>query len=525
MLLTAGFLTLQECLAVPQQFLDELVTARRITRVQSIFVAAERLPEIRAVHPGAEMRPDITAPPNRASRRWARRDAIAELLRGRVAILGPTTASALALSLGISDADAEGALLDLESHGIVLRGQFSGRAEQEFCDRALLARIHRYTLNRLRAEIEPVSLAAFTRFLFVWQSVDPLHRLTGADGLAAVIGRLDGFELPAAAWERTVLRARLDRYDAQMLDILCLTGQAGWGCLSVPPADTAVRHRLRVALFLREHADAWQVLRITDEHSRDAMEDGLSAVEQTVLRALRAHGASFTRELGRASGVDEASLSNAIVTLASRGLVTSDSFAGARAIVRRLKQPSSFDPRHDLAGRWSATSAAASSCEREEAVATQARALLERYGVVFRRLFGRETNVAGWRELTRVYRRLEARGEIRGGRFVTGVSGEQFALPAAVERLREVRRSAPDGRIVTISAADPLNLTGVLTSGDRIRAVTSTRIAYRDGVPVAALEGDYLRPLAQIDGAAAGEIASALAGRHVPALTSGFVGR
>jgi ATP-dependent Lhr-like helicase len=295
--------------------------------------------------------------------------------------------------------------------------------------------------------------------------------------------------------------------------------------LSAPSRDTAVRHRLRVAIFLREHAEAWQALRITDDHPCEVMEEDLNAIEQTVLGALRARGASFTRDLARASGVDDASLSNAIVTLASRGLVTSDSFAGARAIIRRMKQPSSFDSRDDLAGRWSATSAAVPSCAWEEAVAMQARALLDRYGVVFRRVLGRETNLAGWRELTREYRRLEARGEIRGGRFVTGVSGEQFALPAAVERLREVRRAGPDGRLITISAADPLNLTGVLTTGDRIRAITSTRIAYRDGIAVAALEGDYLRSLGDVDSAAAGEVATALAGRRVPAVTSGFIGR
>ncbi len=403
-------------------------------------------------------------------------------------------------------------------------GNSAIEAGQEFCDRALLARIHRYTLNRLRAEIEPVSLADFTRFLFVWQSVDPRHRLAGGDGLAAIIARLDGFELPAAAWERVVLRARLDRYDPQMLDMLCLTGHAAWGCLSVPSRDKSAVHRLRVALFVREHAEAWQVLRTTDDHQREALEAGLNAIEQDVVATLRAHGASFTRDLARSSGVDEASLSNAIVTLVSRGLVASDSFAGVRAIVRRMKQPTSFDSRQDLTGRWSATPSP-TSCTWEEAVGTQARALLDRYGIVFRRVLGRETNPASWRELTRVYRRLEARGEIRGGRFVTGVSGEQFALPAAVERLREVRRAGADGTLITISAADPLNLTGVLTPGDRIRAVTSTRIAYRDGVAVAALEGDYLRSLADADAAAAGEIATALAGRRVPAVTSGFIGR
>ena len=188
------------------------------------------------------------------------------------------------------------------------------------------------------------------------------------------------------------------------------------------------------------------------------------------------------------------------------------------------RQPVPFDHKRDLTGRWSALPQAA-ELDRDAAVEICARALLHRYGVMFRRLLTRETNAQGWRELTRVFRRLEARGEIRGGRFVTGVSGEQFALPEAVERLREVRRSAPDGRLVTISAADPLNLTGVLYGDDRVRAVTSNRIVYRDGIAVAAFEGEYLRPLASIDPGLAADVATAAAGRRMPAVSSGFLGR
>jgi ATP-dependent Lhr-like helicase len=511
--------------AIPQPFFDELARTRRATRVRSLWVAAERLPEMLAVHAGAPLRPAIAAPAGRAAQTWTREDAVVELFRGRVAILGATTVAALAQSLGITDADAEAALLALESHGVVLRGTFTDGAGLEFCDRALLARIHRYTLNRLRAEIEPVSRADFMRFLFVWQSVDPAHRLTGDEGLRATLARLDGFELPAQAWERVVLRARVDRYDPQWLDLLCLTGHAAWGRLSIAPREPAGSQRLRVALFLGEHADAWQRLRIADEERRDALEQDLNEAAETVLRTLRSRGASFTRDLARSTGLEGDALSSAIVTLAARGLATSDSFAGARAITRRLRQQTPFDRRQDLAGRWSAMTAVISPQARDEAVDTQARALLERYGIVFRAVLGRETNAATWRELTRVYRRLEARGEIRGGRFVAGASGEQFALSGAVERLREVRRGGADGRLITISGVDPLNLTGVLTSGDRIRAITSTRIVYRDGVALAALEGDYMRPLAEIEPASAGAVASALAGRRVPAVTSGFIGR
>jgi len=220
------------------------------------------------------------------------------------------------------------------------------------------------------------------------------------------------------------------------------------------------------------------------------------------------------------------------------GLVASDGFGGLRSIVRASSGRPAASGRANVTGRWSllATSreaadrqgdAAGQIPDRAAAVEAQARALLRRYGIVFRRLLAREANLAPWRELTRVYRRLEARGEIRGGRFVTGMSGEQFALSDAVDRLREIRRTAPDGRCIVISAADPLNLAGIVTAGDRVRAVAPTRVLYRDGVPMAAMEGDYVRPLIPLIDVAPGlaaEIATTLAGRPVPVL-SGFVGR
>jgi ATP-dependent Lhr-like helicase len=285
---------------------------------------------------------------------------------------------------------------------------------------------------------------------------------------------------------------------------------------------------MRVALFLREHSDAWHTLRFADGREVDALEQRLSDHGRHVLRTLRTHGASFLNELVRAGAMDEGAIHAAIADLASAGLVVSDGFAGVRAVMRMMRQPSQPDRRQnplgrqDPVGRWSPVRF---EQHREVAVETQARALLARYGVVFRRLLARETNAVAWRVLTAVYRRLEARGEIRGGRFVSGMSGEQFALPEAVERLREVRKSKRDGRLVTISAVDPLNLTGILTSGERIRSITSNRLVYRDGVALAALEGDYVRPLTEIDPAVAGGLASALAGRRLPPVTSGFVGR
>src|SRR5206468_5206089 len=237
-LLTAGFLTDDDVREVPCDFFDRLLAARRATRMQvaadgHLWIAAERLPELLAVHPTASIEPHVAPPASRAARAWTREGAIVELVRGRLTILGPSTAAELAASMAIPDADVDSALLALESEGAILRGSFTAplgksRERLEWCDRRLLARIHRYTLNRLRAEIEPVSPADFMRFLFSWQHVDPSAKLTGVDGLRAIAGILDGYELAANAWEQAVLPARIDRYDPSMLDMLCLTGEVGW---------------------------------------------------------------------------------------------------------------------------------------------------------------------------------------------------------------------------------------------------------------------------------------------------------
>jgi ATP-dependent Lhr-like helicase len=454
--------------SVAQTLLSVLVQS---AAAGNIWIAAERIPAILAIHPTIQF--DIAPPPSRM-KEWQREDAIVEIIRGRMSLLGPTTAAELATSMNIDERHADAALLKLESEGAILRGSFTrGANGTEWCDRRLLARIHRYTLNRLRAEIEPVTAADFMRFLFAWQHVTPSSRLTGIDGVYEVIKQLDGFEIAANAWERHILPLRIDRYDASLLDALCFTGEIGWARLTTG-----------VALFPRAHTAAW----LTETAPT------LSEGAQHVLDTLRTRGASFARDLG-----DD---TEALDELVSAGLITSDGLIGRRP---------------ERAGRWSILTA---DVHRDEAVETQARALLKRYGVIFRRLLTREPNAAPWRELARVYRRLEARGEIRGGRFVTGMSGEQFALAEAVTHLREIRRTPCDGRLTVISACDPLNLIGILTTTDRIRAIAGTRIAYRDGLPVAVMEGDFLRPFDQPDI----EAAAALAGRRVP-VAAGFVGR
>jgi ATP-dependent Lhr-like helicase len=544
-LLTAGYLLEHEA---ERPLLDALAQAARAARIspdvrragaaeggpaEVLWVAAERLPEILAVHPGAALDPLISPPPSRAARVWTREEALTSLLRGRLALSGPTTAAALADSLSVSSEDADTALLALESEGVVLRGIFTpGARTLEWCDRVLLARIHRYTLNRLRAEISPVTPADFMRFLFVWQHVDPSSMCAGPDGLRAVIAQLDGVELPARAWERDVLPLRIEGYDPAMLDMLCLTGEVGWARLSTGP--TQVVGATPIALFLREHADAWLALRTSADDTRNAQ--ALACAESSVsaepsacaeparraLDRLRSHGASFAHDVASACGMTIDAVHTALAELVAAGCVSSDGPGGLRRMIGPA--PWTTGPhRAGADGRWFALPAA-EQIPREAAVEALAWTLLRRYGVVFRRVLIREASGVPWRELVRIYRRLEARGEIRGGRFVSGMAGEQFALPEAVDRLREIRRSDPDDRLIAISAADPLNFTGILTPGDRVRAIPANRVVYRNGVPIAAMEGDLLKQFAEVDPAVGAEAAAAAAGRRVPVVT-GYVGR
>ena len=518
---------------------------------RTIWFAAERLPEVRAVFPDALVEPASLTPPPASGNAAAapeRHEAIRELLRGRLEIVGPVTAGALARSLGVSEQDAEASLHELEAQGVVLRGAFTpGMTEREWCERRLLARIHRYTLNRLRAEIEPVSAADFMRFLFSWQRLATKERARGLEGLAAVIDQLDGYELAAKAWESDVLSARVDEYDPQLLDALCLTGRIAWGRLTVarpsegaPSLAVPVRST-PVALFRREHGGTWLEL----ARSGDPERPPLSEYAAAALRVLERRGASFFQEIVASSALLPSQVEKGLGELVALGLVTADSFAGLRALLTpsAKRKPLGAGPvrrRHrtvpfgvETAGRWSLLrgdapvleDAAGSTVSSRDAVEEQAWVLLRRYGVVCKRVLARETKLAPWRELLLVYRRLEARGEIRGGRFVAGLSGEQFALPEAVGQLRAVRRAEARGELIGISAADPLNLTGIVTPGERIPALAKSRVAYRDGIPVAALEKGAVRWLVEATGAEALEVERVLVRKRVSPALRAYLGR
>jgi ATP-dependent Lhr-like helicase len=484
----------------------ELQAAGRATVMDGrLWVATERVPMVQAIFTDATFAPSVTPPERDRAKGWTRQDAIRELVRGRLEVVGPTTAPELADAFALPQIDVDVALATLEHEGFALRGRFSSGVDgTEWCERRLLARIHRYTLDRLRKEIEPVAAADFLRFLFRWQRLAPGSRAEGPEGLAAVLDVLDGYELAAGAWESEVLPARLMDYDPLWLDGLCLSGEIAWGRLTATRnAEVGTRNRKAgpvrstpIALFRRERGEIWRA----GSPEIDPATLPLSSTAKAMLAAFEQRGALFFGDLVNATGLLRTEVEKGLGELVAWGLVSSDSFAGLRALLvpsdRRRPLGGGYRRRGriapfgvETAGRWSRTHARPPIPDDDiaEAIAWQ---LLRRYGVVFRRLVQRETLLAPWRDILRVYRRLEARGEIRGGRFVGGFSGEQYALPEAIGLLRTTRREQGGGELVTVSGADPLNLVGILTPDETVPAITSNRVLYRDGVPIVVKEAE-----------------------------------
>ena len=407
-LLTCGFLRVSEVTPQWRRWLDALAADGRATRTTTHacawWVATERVDELRTVHTGARIEPAVQVPA--ADRReWSREDALRELVRGRMEVLGPMTAAALAVSLEVDTAEVDLALLGLEAEGCVLRGSFTpGATAREWCDRRLLARIHRYTLNRLRSEIQPVTPAEFMRFLFHWQRVAPDERAAGLEGLAAVVEQLDGFEVAAGAWETHVLPARVRDYSPELLDMLCLTGRVGWGRLGGRTGTNGTAggpvRTTPLALFNRRNVRHWRTLGARERPP-------LSATAQQLLDTLARDGASFFHELVASAAVPSTLAEQALGELVGAGIVTADSFAGLRALTTpsSRRAPLSAGRRRrgrtsaasvETAGRWSLLPPPAEPEEAKrherapsDAVEAHALALLARWGVVFRRIVER----------------------------------------------------------------------------------------------------------------------------------------
>jgi ATP-dependent Lhr-like helicase len=532
-----GFLSQEEAQSQPvwSDWFTRLADERRVARLSTprgfIFIAAERVAHFAALWPSARLEPALALPDVLAKSEIAPEAALVEILRGRLESLGPVTAHALAAPLGLEPTDILPALLALETEGFALRGRFTpGALADEWCDRRLLARIHRATLKRLRAEIEPVTARDFLRFLLAWQKLAPDRRMQGPEALEALVAQLEGFEAPAAAWEADILPSRLDCYDPAWLDDLCRSGRVTWARLRAQagrpggerPGTPVPLRTAPLALLMRRHAPLWTGL-------ADARSNGEpNGRAQEVADFIRAHGASFFDEIMSGTGMLRTQVEAALAELVASGIVTSDSFAGLRALLQPASQRRSATGRRhkgasimEQAGRWALARRAPgvqSGSQHDDAIEHVARRLLLRYGVICLRLLEREAPfLPPWRDLLRVYRKLESRGEIRGGRFILGLPGEHFALPEAIGLMREIRRGAPGGQVVSLSAADPLNLIGILTPGPKLAALTGNRFILRDGLPIAVLAGGSVEFLVQLEPAEEWDLRKALlrsGGRH-----------
>ena len=518
-LMLLGVMTQEEARSLGcEDAFESLVHQRRATRLRTrptaddpagkvFWAAAEQLPMVARIYPGHSLDPVLEAPAEYQQREWDQDEARRELLRGRLQAIGPTTVAVLAATLAWSHAHVDAALLALETEGFVLRGQFNiGNTELEWCERRLLARINRYTIRSLRAEIEPVPSADFMRFLLDWQGVTRIPRPEGVQSLAGTIEQLEGVEVPAVAWEADVLPARLHDYEAGWLDSLCLSGRVLWARLDRPATATAGPVRSTpIALLTRRNNALWQSLR----HDDDAPAQ-LSASATAMAEFLQQHGASFFDEIIQGTDLLRAQAESGLAELVAAGRVSADSFGGLRALLMPLERKRRLAARGrrsatfglEEAGRWSLvhrTGTATGMVDQSENIEAVAWVLLRRYGVVFRRMLTREAAwLPPWHALLRAYRRLEAQGHIRGGRFVAGVSGEQYALPDAVGALRSVRKREATGELVSLSAADPLNLAGIVTPGARVAALAGNRLLLSDGVPIATLVGGEVQYLTEL---------------------------
>ncbi|HEY4211463.1 MAG TPA: DEAD/DEAH box helicase [Steroidobacteraceae bacterium] len=549
-LLWLTFLTEREVAKQPgwTDLLGELAAQRRVTRLEptALWIAVERLPLFKTLFPTARPVPTVEVPAN-LDTTWEREKAVIEVVRGRLEGSGPVTATSISSASGILLPDIEAALAALQGEGFAMRGQFTpavpgtvigpGETDVEWCERRLLARIHRYTVKRLRAEIEPIPARDFLRFLFEWQRVTPEGRMEGPDAVGAILAQLEGFEAPASAWETEILPTRIGEYEPAWLDEQCLSGRFLWSRLaprkSDPDRKSAPVRATPIVLLARRNARIWS----SQSEPTDAA--NLSSRARAVADFIQEHGASFFDEIAEGSGLLATQAEEALAELVALGLVNSDSFGGLRALLvpadrrrpaaggRRRRRVSLFGM--DAAGRWTlahrrpapAPSSRVDEIKQDDdAIEHIARALLKRWGVVFWRLLAREADwLPPWRDLLMCYRRLEARGEIRGGRFIAGFTGEQYATPEAIGLMRDVKRKAYSGATVSLSGADPLNLVGILTPGARLPALSGNRLLYRDGVPIATFAGGEVTFIdSTLEAKERWDLQNVLLRRHVPAI-------
>ncbi|MFQ5596410.1 MAG: DEAD/DEAH box helicase [Nitrospiria bacterium] len=508
---------------------EDLIAAGRATRGcdadGTIFwIATERWPMVQAAHSELTADPEITLPSG-IKTEWESAEARLALVRGRMALVGPTTAGVLSNALRLSIHHIEAALEALEAEGEVLRGRFTQAAhhsdEKEWCARHLLARIHRLTLNHLRQQMAPISPETLMSFFLDWNHLKKGKQLQGREGVLAVVAQLQGFEIPAIAWERHILPSRIADYKNPWLDELSLSGEIVWGRVKTHSACGATRV-LPVSLMRREDMHWLRINGVPQSHEKTSR---LSGDAETVLECLEQGGALFFNELLTRSKLLKTQLERALWTLAAAGCVSGDGFGAVRSLIAPKRKerevlrqqgkrywgtrPPAARPQGK--GRWwRMDTPRADETENEAHLRFWAGQLLERYGVFFRDLLARESGAPPWRSLLPMFRRMEAQGEIRGGRFITGVSGEQFALPEVVPLLRQSMQEQPKEAITIVSAADPMNLAGIVTPRAKVTASASNAVAYLDGKVVGFKQGKEIWVEEKLDEEIAGRLAQGL---------------
>ncbi|HLN55148.1 MAG TPA: DEAD/DEAH box helicase [Bacteroidales bacterium] len=510
-ILLSGFLTKKEAEGtIIKALFVELARENRATMLDpdnsALIIAAENLPLFLKIYPGINIRPEINIPERLYQDLPQEKDPLTEIIRGRMEISGPVTAEALSNLMHLPARIINQVLYRLENEGFVLRGNFTGEGGTEWCERRLLARIHRYTVKKLRSEIQPVSAADYMRFLFSWHQAMPGNLAQGPVALEHILQKLEGFEAPAVAWEGDILPSRIADYDYQWLDMLCVSGKISWGRFR-PPVIADEERKMpapvkttQITFVTRMHLDIW---RKRQTEAVGYLTEFLSPKAQQVYELLLSRGAMFFDDILSTTGLFQSQAEEVLGELISSGIVTSDSFTGLRALLVPGKYKTSAGRRRDhglfsmnYAGRWSLlTNVRQEDNDPDPSTETEtiAWALLRRYGILFRKLVEKENLAPPWRELVKVLRLLELQGRIRGGRFVDGVWGEQFALPEAITELRQIIKTEKTGTLVSIGAADPLNLTGILLPGKRVSGHYGNRILFRDGVPVAFQEAREIR--------------------------------
>ena len=510
-----------------QMFFERLAVEGRVTKLTTrrgtdFWVAAERLAEMRLVHPDSKFIPKIESA-NLVRKQVTEKDqAVVSLIRSRMEVVGPATTDEIAASIDLPASTVEAALIRLESEGSVMKGRFSGiETQTEWCERHFLSRIHKSTIMGLRKQIKPINTEKYICYLMKWFRLNSDSMGEGPDALGHILEQMEGYEAAAGIWETELLPARIFGYSPELLDHLAATGSIVWTRMSVPDSvrgnsDTQKRpvryggsmKSIPLTFLRRNRLMMWRVLNDGLHYEIPT----LSGIAQQIHETLQEFGPLFYAELLEGLHQMPGHLEEGLVELFATGVATCDHYGGIRALLtsqqerrHQAKFKHNYSSGVQISGRWSLlgfSSPKHAKPTEQEANEYAATVLLRRYGVVFRSLLSNEGKYfPSWSELRAIYRRMEDRGEVRGGRFVSDVPGEQFALPEAVDLLRDIGNQTSDGKAVTVHASDPLNMSGILNSESRVAAHAATYLVYRDGRLISvAGTGDYV-PVAvpQID--------------------------